>query len=308
MLKRGHCDPPFPLNRTRRQGALRAMNCVWVSLARRSKHFFLLFIPPFLYSEHNRKKLSFEALLTNVSIQGPWNTRAVRQEKFLCRDSSTERVGNSLQSGTQSYFESGKVLVSLDEYRVRDPQSRRTNPDLSRLGSLDLPGGGGILSCRLAPSAAPRFHVRKHGGRFVRAETQIGHPGVLVLLEERDRDRIALGEQLVRSDDVTAKPGPIPPRGHACEVRSHLVALPDSVADAALALKEVFPLVEHERARLRVALFWRRILPAQKIRYRSGEELRVVHGRVAHPQSPWFIADHEAGGVAVLPDRVAHPG
>src|SRR5260221_8385835 len=102
----------------------------------------------------------------------------------------------------------------------------------------------------------------------------MGHRAVLVFHKERDRGGIALGEHLVRRDDVTVKPGPIPPRGHAREVRSHLVALPDGMAGAALALKEVFPLAEHERARLRIALPWRRILPTQKIRYRGGEELR----------------------------------
>src|SRR5258706_11392007 len=176
--------------------------------------------------------------------------------------------------------------------RLATCRNRATNPDASQLGSSDLPGGGGILSCRLAPSAAPRFHVRKHGGRFIRAEAQIGHPGVLVLLEKGDRGGIALGEHLVRSDDVTIKPGPIPPRGHAREVRSHLVALPDGMAGAALALKEVFPLVGHERARLPIALPLRRILPTQKIRYRRGEELWIVHGGVAHPQSRRFIPDH----------------
>src|SRR5258706_956949 len=191
---------------------------------------------------------------------------------------------------------------------VRSPQSRRTNPDLSRLGSSDLTGGDRILACRFARSAAPRLHVREHCGHFIRAQAQIRHPSVLVLLEQGDRDPITLGEHLVRSDDVTLEPGAVPPRGNAREVRPHLVALPDGMADAALALKEVFSRVKHERTRLRIALLWRRILPTQKIRYRGGEELRVVHGGVAHPQSPWFVADHEAGGVAVLPDRVAHPG
>src|SRR5207245_9730342 len=100
----------------------------------------------------------------------------------------------------------------------------------------------------------------------------------------------------------------IPAGCHAQEVRAHLVALPDGVADAALALKEVFSLVEHERARLRIALPWRRILPTQEVPDRRGEELRVVHGGVAHPQACWFIADHKAGAVPVLAGRVAHPG
>src|SRR5258706_2726138 len=168
--------------------------------------------------------------------------------------------------------------------RLATCRNRATNPDASQLGSSDLPGGGGILSCWLARTAAPRFHVRKHGGRFIGAEGQIGHPGVLVLLEKGDRGGIALGEHLVRSDDVTIKPGPIPPRGHAREVRSHLVALPDGMAGAALALKEVFPLVEHEPARLRIALPWRRILPTPKIRYRGGQELRFVDVRGAAPK------------------------
>src|SRR5258708_3423037 len=110
--------------------------------------------------------------------------------------------------------------------RLATCRNRATNPDASQLGSSDLPGGSGILSCRLAPSAAPRFHVRKHGGRFIRAEAQIGHTGVLILLEQGDRDRIALGEHLVRSDDVAVKPDAVPPRRDACEVRPHLVAFP----------------------------------------------------------------------------------
>src|SRR5439155_3789496 len=124
---------------------------------------------------------------------------------------------------------------------------------------------------KLSPtSVAPPLHVRKHGGHFVRAKTQVGHAGVLVFFEEGDGDRIAFGEQLVRHHDVTGEPGAIPPCGHTREVRSHLVALPDAVADAALALKEVFSLVEHERTRLRIALPRRLILPTQKIRYRRG--------------------------------------
>ncbi len=136
----------------------------------------------------------------------------------------------------------------------------------------------------------------------------MGHPSVLVLLEKGDRYRIALCEHLVRSDDVAVKPGAVPPRGNAREVWSHLVALPDGMADAALALKEVFSLVEHERTRLRIAIPRRRVLPTQKIPDRRGEELGVVHGRVAHPQSRRFIADHQAGAVAVLAGRIAHPG
>src|SRR5439155_3876189 len=128
------------------------------------------------------------------------------------------------------------------------------------------------------------------------------------LLEEGDRGRIALGEELVWSRDVTGQPGAVAPCGHACEVRPHLVTLPDGVTDAALALKEVFPLVEHERTRLGVAVPRRRILPTQKIPDGRGEELRVVHGGVLHPQSGWFITDHKAGAVAVFARRVAHPG
>src|SRR6267378_5895969 len=171
-----------------------------------------------------------------------------------------------------------------------------------------LTGGDGIFPYWFARSAAPRIHVRKHGGHFVRAEAQIGHASVLVFLEEGERDRIAIGEHPVRSRDVTGEPSAIPACGHAQEVGSHLVALPDGVADAALALKEVLSLVEHERTRLRIALPRRRILPTQKIRYRRGEELRVVHGGVSHPQSRWFIADHKAGRVAVFAGRVIPSG
>src|SRR6266487_3367384 len=105
-----------------------------------------------------------------------------------------------------------------------------------------------------------------------------------------------------------SKPGAVPPCGHAGEVRPHLVALPDGVADAALALKEVFSLVEHERTRLRIAFPRRRILPTQEVPDRRGEELRVVHGGVAHPQAARLVADHEARAVSVLAGRVAHPG
>src|SRR5438876_4788559 len=157
-------------------------------------------------------------------------------------------------------------------------------------------------------SATPPLHVREHGGHFVRAEAQVGHAGVLAFIEEGGGDRIALSEHLVGSSDVTDEPGAVPPCSHTRKVRPHLVALPNAVADAALALKEVFSLVEHERTRFRVTLPPRRILPTQKIRYRRGEELRVVDSGVAHPQPARLVADHEAGAVPVLADRVAYPG
>src|SRR5207247_10385665 len=107
--------------------------------------------------------------------------------------------------------------------------------------------------------------------------------------------------------DVAPEPGAGPPCGHTREIRSHLVALPDGMADTALALKEVFSLVEHERTRLRIALPRRRVFPTQEVPDRRGEELRVVDGGVAHPKAGGLVADHEARAVSVLAGRVAHP-
>src|SRR5258706_1826867 len=163
--------------------------------------------------------------------------------------------------------------------------------------------GRGFFPRRFALNAALRLQVREQRGHVGRAQSQVGHASAVVLLEESSGDRVPCVQHLIRSQDITRKPGAFPAVRHPQQVRPDFVALPDRVAGGALASEDVLSLLQLERARLRVALPRIRVSPAHKIPDARDEEPRVVQSGVPHPL-PGSVAKHERGDVAVSRTRV----
>src|SRR5688572_21663449 len=84
--------------------------------------------------------------------------------------------------------------------------------------------------CRWRPSlcgwrdSALLFHVAEDRCRILAGEAQIRHPDLLVLLPQRQSDRIALRHHLVGLDDEAREPGAIAAPGDAPKVRADPVA------------------------------------------------------------------------------------
>src|SRR5262249_35096918 len=132
------------------------------------------------------------------------------------------------------------------------------------------------------------------------------HRNVVVFLEQRRGDRIALGSHPIRLGQITGKPRAVPSGRHAGKIWPDLVTLADGVAGTASTLKEKLPFVGHTtQGNLRIALRRPTARPTKENTDRRGEKPGIVDGGVAHPLAGGLVADHEARAVPVSSQRVA---
>src|SRR5260221_13539228 len=86
--------------------------------------------------------------------------------------------------------------------------------------------GGGFFPRRLARTPALRLQVREQRGDVGRAQSQVGHANILVLLEQSGGDWAPSVQHLLPAHDATPKPPALPPRPHPQHPTPHSLALP----------------------------------------------------------------------------------
>src|SRR5262249_55317291 len=115
-------------------------------------------------------------------------------------------------------------------------------------------------------------------------------------------DGVFLFQHLIWRGDKLGEPGPVPRLSYAEQVWPDPVTVPYSVARAALSREQVLSLVEVQFGRRPDPLLG--VLPAKHLLELDGEESRVIHCRVSHPQSSRRVADQQCRNVAVRVGRV----
>jgi len=75
-------------------------------------------------------------------------------------------------------------------------------------------------------------------------QVQPGHLNLLVLLEQRGRDRIFLVNQFVRLTNHSAEPGSIANAGYTQQIRPNLIAVANCVTRSTARRKKICPLVD----------------------------------------------------------------
>src|SRR2546430_16093783 len=86
------------------------------------------------------------------------------------------------------------------------------------------------LARLLEGSSTPLLEMREDRFHLLAVQTQVGHADALVLGEEREGERVALREHLVRLRDIAREPGALAHPSRVRQGRTEPIALADGMA------------------------------------------------------------------------------